>query len=226
VQCGGAPPTFTVYGQITSKTAGQLSYSWIRSNGSQIGPQVVTVSAGQTVNVTDSVTAASDTYSGSDTLQVSSPVSMSRSIPITVTCTASPPPPPPPTSHVSAVTVSNVALNQTLTSCSVPAPQAITGSFSVQVQASSTAKVTLTWQTSQSTSASPGPAIGNGSATLSGQTSYQLSFPIPGGSPVSFGDFPQPGNGCVSTYFFVQVTATGTDGKMMPASNYYLFPIT
>jgi eukaryotic-like serine/threonine-protein kinase len=93
VQCGTAPPTFTISGQIQSSVAGQLSYHWLRSNGTQTGTQTVSVTAGQTVTVSDSVTAASDTYAGSDTLDVTSPASTSKSIPITVTCRSSTPSP-------------------------------------------------------------------------------------------------------------------------------------
>ncbi len=95
VKCGATPPTFTISGQIHSSVAGQLRYHWLRSNGTQTGAQTVNVTAGQTVSVSDSVTAAADTYSGTDTLDVSSPASTSQSIPITVTCTSSPPSPSP-----------------------------------------------------------------------------------------------------------------------------------
>jgi eukaryotic-like serine/threonine-protein kinase len=95
IQCGATPPIFTISGQIRSSVAGQLHYHWQRSNGTQTGTQTMSISAGQTVNVGDSVTAASDTYSGTDTLDVSSPASTSQSIPITVTCTSSTPSPSP-----------------------------------------------------------------------------------------------------------------------------------
>jgi eukaryotic-like serine/threonine-protein kinase len=91
VQCGATPPTFTVSGQIRSSVAGHLNYHWVRSNGTQTRTQTESVTAGQTVNVSDSVTAASDTYSGTDTLDVTSPASTSKTIPITVTCRSSPP---------------------------------------------------------------------------------------------------------------------------------------
>ncbi len=95
VQCGATPPTFTISGQIHSSVAGQLIYHWLRSNGTQTGTQTVNVTAGETVSVSDSVTAASDTYSGTDTLDVSSPASTSQSIPIAVTCGSSSPSPSP-----------------------------------------------------------------------------------------------------------------------------------
>src|SRR5262249_55399349 len=153
-----------------SSVAGQLTYHWARSNGSQTTPHTVSVTAGQTVNVNDSVTAASDTYTGSDALDVTSPASMSQSIPITVTCTAAPPPP----SHVSSITVSSVTMVDT-TTCSVPD---FMGSATVTVDVSSTTPVTLSWQTSQNPAGpTPGtPVLRTGSMTLSGQTSYTRSI--------------------------------------------------
>jgi len=205
VQCGTAPPTFTIFGQIKSSVAGQLSYHWARSNGTQTTPQSVGVSAGQTVNVTDSVTAASDTYSGNDTLDVTGPVSKSQSIPLTVTCTAAPPPPPPPTppSHVSSVTVTSVTISTSTSICPV---SGVTGSATVAVVASSTAPVTLSWKSSQNTSADP--TLDSGSVTLSGKTSYTELI-----TPISFGSVQH----CVTT-FVVAVIATGSDNQSMSAA--------
>jgi serine/threonine-protein kinase len=206
VTCGAAPPTFTVYGQITSSVTGQLSYSWIRSDGSQIGPQTVSVSAGQTVNVTDSVTAASDTYSGSDTLAVSSPVSMSRSIPITVTCA-------PPPSHVLSVTVSSPAPDKA-DNCGL----VDTASFTITVMVSSTGPVTVTWYTSQNYPAkTPGPTVQSATKTYSGNTTYEIP---PVGTPPIDASF---GYVTCGTNFIVQVIATGSDGQSMTAVNYTAF---
>jgi eukaryotic-like serine/threonine-protein kinase len=203
VTCGTAPPTFTVYGQITSSVSGKVSYTWIRSNGSQTGPQSVTVSAGQPVNVADFVTAASDTYSGSDTLQVSSPVSMSRSIPITVTCA-------PPPSHVISVSVTTPTpdSSDTCPPTSSSPPPNDTGSFTITVVVNSTGPVQLTWETSHNfpQTSGPGPTAQSYTHTYSGQTTYSETF------DASFGLITSCG-----TYFFVQVTAKGSDGQSMSA---------
>ncbi len=202
VQCGTAPPTFTIFGQIKSSLAGQLTYHWVRSNGTQTAAKTLSVGAGQTANVADSVTAASDTYSGSDTLAVTSPVSQSQSIPLTVTCTATPPPPPPPV-HVSSVTVSGLTLTGSkggAPAC-VLGPESVTGSFTVTVKASSTSPVHLSWTTSQN-----GAQQDGGSRTLSGSTSYTV--PLSG----SFGSLPDK-NSCPTTVFVAAATATGSDGQ-------------
>jgi hypothetical protein len=200
VQCGTAPPSFTISGQIKSSVAGQLSYHWVRSNGTQTAPQTVSVSAGQTVNVTDSVTAASDTYSGSDALDVTSPVTKSQSIPITVTCT----PPPPPPSHVSSVAVSNPAPDPSDTCPNGTGPPPVdTGLVTISVVASSIAPVQLNWATSQSfpqgLNVKPEKS---GSKVLSGSTTYSVTIDVSFGPVLSCG-----------TYFGVQATATGTDNQ-------------
>ena len=198
VQCGTAPPTFTIDGQIKSTVAGQLSYHWTRSNGTQTTPQTVSVSAGQTVNVTDSVTGASDTYSGSDALDVTSPVTKSQSIPITVTCT----PPPPPPSHVSSVTIISVTPDSSVTCGTSNA----TGTFTVSVVASSIAPVQLSWVPSQSfPPTAPGTpwASGSGSMVLSGNTIYEKTI------ATSFGPV------ICGTDFIVDVTATGSDHQQV-----------
>jgi serine/threonine-protein kinase len=200
VQCGTAPPTFTISGQIKSSVAGQLSYHWTRSNGTYTASQTVSVSAGQTVNVTDSVTAASDTYSGSDALDVTSPVAQSQTIPITVTCTA-----PPPPVHVSSVTVSNPVPDPSDT-CQLQSN--VTASFTVSVQATSTSAVTLKWATwltsSQSLTEPPGALTS--SRVLVGQTTYVVTIDASFG-PITCG-----------TYFDVKVTATGSDNQPTSAT--------
>jgi serine/threonine-protein kinase len=200
VQCGTAPPAFTVYGQITSSVAGQVSYQWIRSNGTQTAQQTLSVSAGKAVYVSDVVTPTSDSYSGSDELSVASPVSASKSIPITLTCTPAPPPP----SHVSSVTVTNPVPDASDTCPNSANPQPIdTGLVTISVVASSIAPVQLNWATSQSfpQGVNVKPEA-SGTKTLSGSTTYSVTIDVSFGPVLSCG-----------TYFGVQVTATGTDGQ-------------
>jgi eukaryotic-like serine/threonine-protein kinase len=196
VQCGTAPPSFTINGQITSNLSGQLSYHWIRSNGTQTAAKSVTVSAGQPVFVSDLVTPSSDTYSGSDDLSVSGPVSASRSIGITLTCTTP--------SHVSSTTVSNLTLSTKFCSGAV---QTVTGSFTVTVDASSTTAVKVSWTTSQNSTTDD-----SGSQMLSGQTSYTVTI-----NNASFGSLPA-GGACQGGNFVAAATATGSDGIAVTAS--------
>jgi eukaryotic-like serine/threonine-protein kinase len=203
VQCGTAPPAVTINGQITSTVAGQLSYHWIRSNGSQTAAHTVNVSAGKAIFVSDIVTPSADSYSGSDDLSVSGPVSASKSIAITLTCTTP--------SHVSSVTVSNPTLSTM--SCS-SAQQTVTGSFTIVIHASSTAPVQLNWTTSQNSTPPPSSGTTNdsGSQVLSGQTSYTVTI-----NNASFGSL-AAGGPCAGGYFVAAATATGSDGVAVTAN--------
>jgi eukaryotic-like serine/threonine-protein kinase len=198
VTCGATPPTFTVTGLITSTLATDVTYTWIRGDGTRTAPQTVSAPAGLAVDVTDTVTASSTSYSGSDALQVSSPVGASASIPLTVTCSPAP-------SHVSSVTVPSVTL-QSGTNCQTPTDS---GSFTVAVVASSTAPVQLSWATSTNNVDSPGSTTDSGSQALSGSTSYNVSISASFGSPTP---------GCGTTYVFATVTATGSDGQSASGS--------
>jgi eukaryotic-like serine/threonine-protein kinase len=204
VTCGAAPPTFTVTGLITSSAAAQVTYTWIRGNGSRTAPQTVSAPAGLAVDVTDTVTASSTSYSGSDELQVTSPVGASASIPLTVTCS-------PPPSHVSSVTVPSVTLDSG-TTCQTPT---VSGSFTVSVAASSTAPVHLSWATSTNNVDSPGTTADSGSQVLSGNTSYTVTISASFGSPTP---------GCGTTYVFAQATATGSDGQSASATGSTTIP--
>ena len=86
VTCGTAPPTFTLTGTISSDQAVQVTYQWARSDGSTTGPETIPLSAGMTQTVTDQVTTASDTYTGGDTLDITSPSTISQPISLAVSC--------------------------------------------------------------------------------------------------------------------------------------------
>jgi serine/threonine-protein kinase len=81
VACGSDPPPFTVLGAISADRATAVTYHWPAS------PPVTTqVAAGATVTVTDTVTPGSANWSGTDTLTVTAPSSVTRSISLTVSC--------------------------------------------------------------------------------------------------------------------------------------------
>jgi hypothetical protein len=81
VACGSNPPLFTVLGAITATQATPVTYHWSASS-----PVTTQVGAGATVTVTDTVTPGSANWSGTDTLTVTSPSSVTRSISLTVSC--------------------------------------------------------------------------------------------------------------------------------------------
>jgi len=203
ILCGTAVPTFTITAGITSGQATQVTYHWVRSDGSATSVATISVGAGQTEDVTDTLTPPAATYTGSDTIDITAPVAVSQSLPISVSCTAS---------HVSSVTVSNVQLD--LANCSkAGAP----GSFTVVVDASNTGPVTLSWAMSENSSPSPGPPAGSGSQVLSGQTTYTVML------SGSFGPTNSGGYCFAGTDYVAQATATGTDNVPASNSSYYLF---
>jgi tRNA A-37 threonylcarbamoyl transferase component Bud32 len=84
--CLSAAPTFSLTGRVSSNQAATITYTWKRSNGTTSGSHTASVAKGGSVTVTDSVTAASTSWKGSDTLEVTSPVAASSSLPLSVTC--------------------------------------------------------------------------------------------------------------------------------------------
>ena len=197
--CGSTVPTFAITAGITSDQATQVTYHWVRSDGSATPPATISVGSGQTQNVTDTLTPPAATFTGSDTIDVTAPVAVSMSLPISVSCT--------PPSHVTNVTVSNVQLN--VDSCTkAGAP----GSFTVVVDASNTGPVTLSWAMSENSSSSPGSTVSSGSQMLSGSTSYTIML------SGSFGPTAVEGNCFTGTYYVADATATGTDN--VPMSNF------
>jgi tRNA A-37 threonylcarbamoyl transferase component Bud32 len=85
--CPAALPTLTVPGTITSSRATTVTYHWARSNGTSTGAKQVTVAAGGSVSVPDSVTATSNQWSITDTLTVTSPSAHSAGAKVSVACT-------------------------------------------------------------------------------------------------------------------------------------------
>jgi eukaryotic-like serine/threonine-protein kinase len=85
--CPAALPTRTVPGTITSNRATTVTYHWARSNGTSTGAKQVTVAAGGSVSVPDSVTATSNQWSITDTLTVTSPSAHSAGAKVSVACT-------------------------------------------------------------------------------------------------------------------------------------------
>jgi tRNA A-37 threonylcarbamoyl transferase component Bud32 len=84
--CPAELPTLAVPGTISSDRATTVSYHWTRSNQTSTGPAQVQIPAGGTVNVADSVTAASNQWEISDTLVVTSPSAHSAGAKATVAC--------------------------------------------------------------------------------------------------------------------------------------------
>jgi hypothetical protein len=75
-----------VPGTISSNRAATVTYHWARSNGTSTGATQVAVPAGGTVSVPDAVTAASNQWSITDTLMVTSPSAHSASANVSVAC--------------------------------------------------------------------------------------------------------------------------------------------
>jgi tRNA A-37 threonylcarbamoyl transferase component Bud32 len=90
VACASAPPTFTLTGSVTSDQPSSMTYHWVRSNGSVTGPVTVSLTAGSARAVTDEFTPPSDTFTGSDTLDITAPSQLSRLVPIELSCTYPP----------------------------------------------------------------------------------------------------------------------------------------
>ncbi len=84
--CPAALPTLTVPGTISSNRATTVTYHWARSNGTSTGAAQAEIAAGGTVNVADSVTAASNQWQITDTLEVTSPSAHSASATVSVAC--------------------------------------------------------------------------------------------------------------------------------------------
>ena len=84
--CPAALPSLTVPGTISSNRATTVTYHWARSNGTSTGAKQVAIAAGGSVSVPDSVTAASNQWSITDTLEVTSPSAHSAAATISVAC--------------------------------------------------------------------------------------------------------------------------------------------
>jgi eukaryotic-like serine/threonine-protein kinase len=197
--CGSPRPGFTVTGAITASRATPVTYHWVRSDGSSTAPATVSIGTGQTRDVTDFWTPPADDYSGSDTLDVTSPVSQSTSIPLRLSCTGT---------HVLDVVINQGSASVSGDTGSIP--------YSVTVTTAGTGPVRFDWATSLDP-ASGSAGESSGMQTLSGHTSYTI--------PLT-GSFPD-GNGCFGAASFVlNVTATGTDGEGVSRSSDYTLSCT
>jgi hypothetical protein len=167
-----------------------VTYHWVRSDGTSTGSQTVSLGAGQTGDVTDSWTPPADTFSGSDALDITSPVSQTASIPISLACTGS---------HVLTVTIVQG------TPDIVDSGNMGFLSYTVTVTTEGTGPVSFDWNTSAP--AEDIPSTDMGSVPLSGSTSYAFVVSPPSGFFDGFGcnaTTPEP------NYVF-SGTATGTD---------------
>jgi len=91
VACDSAPPTFTLTGSLTSNQAlSGVKYEWLRSNGSAGGSGTISLAAGKPKTVTDTFKPPSDTFSGSDALEITAPFAEKESLPIALSCTLPP----------------------------------------------------------------------------------------------------------------------------------------
>jgi hypothetical protein len=190
--CGSPRPGFAITGAITASRATPVTYHWVRSDGTSTSPATVTIGTGQTSDVTDSWTPPADNYSGSDTLDITSPVSQSTSIPLSLSCTGT---------HVLDVIINQGPAAVSGDSGSIP--------YSVTVTTAGTGPVRFDWATSLAP-ASGSAGESSGMQTLSGRTSYMI--------PLT-GSFPD-GNGCIGAESAVlNVTATGTDGEGVSRSS-------
>jgi eukaryotic-like serine/threonine-protein kinase len=84
--CPAELPSLTVPGTISSNRATTVTYHWARSNGTSTGAAQVEIPAGGTVSVPDSATAASNQWSITDTLMVTSPSAHSAGAKVSVAC--------------------------------------------------------------------------------------------------------------------------------------------
>jgi hypothetical protein len=148
--CGAARPGFTITGAIGASLASPVTYHWVRSNGTSTGSSTVSVGNGGTADVTDHLTPTADTWSGSDTLDITSPVVLSRSISVSLHCTGS--------------TV--LAVSATYTSNS-GAGNAEDVTFVIGVTTEGTAAVNVSWSALEGST-----SVDSGSFKDSGGTSY------------------------------------------------------
>jgi tRNA A-37 threonylcarbamoyl transferase component Bud32 len=86
--CDTTPPTFTFTGTISSDQAvSGVAFQW---TGPATGSGTLSLAAGQSKTVTTSFTPSSDTFSGTETLDITAPFHVSQSLPVELTCTAPP----------------------------------------------------------------------------------------------------------------------------------------
>jgi serine/threonine protein kinase len=88
VSCNSTPPPFTFTGTISSDQAvSGMHFTW---SGLAGGSGTVSVAAGGSVDVSAHFTPSSDSFSGTETLDITSPFAESQTLPITMSCSFPP----------------------------------------------------------------------------------------------------------------------------------------
>jgi Protein kinase domain len=193
-KCGSARPGFTITGTISATLATKVTYHWVRSNGTSTGSSTVSIGNHGTQDVTDHLTPSADKWSGGDTLDITSPVVLSRSISVSVSCTGS---------SVIAVSVTP-GPPPTFTGNTEPI------SYVISVTTSGTAAVNVSWTAWESPDGSAsGTQSGNGSFKDSGSTNYSTKF------TVTY----NPGCGAAFVDAVLVASAKGTNGKTVTGSS-------
>jgi hypothetical protein len=82
-----AAPAFTLSGMIESSQSLTATYHWVLPDGSTTAPATVALTAGKGSTVMTTVKTGAAPFSGTATLQITSPANVSQSVPIDVTCT-------------------------------------------------------------------------------------------------------------------------------------------
>jgi hypothetical protein len=190
--CGSARPGFTVTGAISATLAAKVTYHWVRSNGTSTGSSTVSIGNGGTQHVADHLKPTADKWSATDTLDITSPVVLSKSISVSLSCTGS---------SVIAVSVTETG--------AVAGPAGEVVSYVVSVTTAGTAAVSVNWTATTSLTTSPGTTtVGSGSFKDSGSTNYSTK--------VSVTFLPSCGN---FNYLVMQATAKGTHGTAKTGTN-------
>jgi tRNA A-37 threonylcarbamoyl transferase component Bud32 len=88
VACGSTPPAFTLTGSLTSSQAlSGVKYEWLRPNGTTGSSGTISLAAGTSKTVTDKFTSPSDSFTGSEELEITAPFVTKESLPVAVSCT-------------------------------------------------------------------------------------------------------------------------------------------
>jgi serine/threonine-protein kinase len=90
VSCDSGPPTFRFTGTISSDQKVSVTFQWTRPNGAAGSSGTVSIAAGGSQPVSDTFTPDSDTFSGTETLDITAPFHVSQSLPVSVSCSFPP----------------------------------------------------------------------------------------------------------------------------------------
>jgi hypothetical protein len=205
--CGSPRPGFTITGAITASRASTLTYHWVRTDGTSTGSQTISIGAGQTGNVTDSWTPPADNYSGSDALDITSPVSQMSPTPISLACTGS---------HVISVTIAQ----GTPTFTNQGGMGFLT--YTITINTDGTGAVSFDWSAAFAANSS---GKDTGSMTLSGQTTYQET-PAPASGFYDGNECSPPNPGQPQLTYVLTATATGTDSAAVTQTSSYTLDCT